>query len=442
MAINEQGILTYNDYPDALARLHGALHSQEGNVILVDAKPSYEFVEKHSKDHAGGGAHGSLHKVDSIVPLIVAGTEDRPEFQRLVDIKEWILRLVSGTLGTVKVSQSFVGLWGDIGDSKSVPSIDENLNGTESLSLLSLDCLNPHYKYMEFFVIIFLNKKELVQGCVGLETNRRDRDLALPKYREDLLKAIEEDLLVDENILGIFYGGSLANENTDLYSDIDLRIVVKDDVFEGYRLNKKQRANNWGRVLFYEDFPWSTYSIAHYDTFVKVDTFYYRVKDIQPSVWLQNIKIVRDTDSLLKNVLEKSATLTYSPSVEELEFWRTKFFAYVHEIYRRVMRNEIYYALRCLDNIRLSITTGWYMDAGLQPNTFGDWAKLEGNKSKLTEEQLNLLEQWCSSRDSHEILQVVKNIIPEFLKVHNSLCGKLEIDENLETIEEILNLVF
>jgi len=112
LAINEQGILTYNDYPDALARLHGALHSQEGNVILVDAKPSYEFVEKHSKDHAGGGAHGSLHKVDSIVPLIVAGTEDRPEFQRLVDMKEWILRLVSGTLGTVKVSQSSVGHWG------------------------------------------------------------------------------------------------------------------------------------------------------------------------------------------------------------------------------------------------------------------------------------------------------------------------------------------
>ncbi|CAM5194899.1 hypothetical protein UACE39S_02304 [Ureibacillus acetophenoni] len=277
---------------------------------------------------------------------------------------------------------------------------------------------------------------------MGLETNRRDRDLALPKYREDLLKAIEEDLLVDENILGIFYGGSLANENTDLYSDIDLRIVVKDDVFEEYRLNKKQRANNWGRVLFYEDFPWSTYSIAHYDTFVKVDTFYYKVKDIQPSVWLQNIKIVRDTDSLLKNVLEKSATLSYSPSVEELEFWRTKFFAYVHEIYRRVMRNEIYYALRCLDNIRLSMTTGWYMDAGLQPNTFGDWAKLEGNRSKLTEVQLNLLEQWYSSRDTREILQVVKNIIPEFLIVHKSLCGKLEIDENLETIEEILNLVF
>ena len=277
---------------------------------------------------------------------------------------------------------------------------------------------------------------------MGLETNRRDRDLAIPKYREDLLNAIEKDLLGDENIVGVFYGGSLGHKNTDLYSDIDLRIVVKDDVFEEYRLNKKQRAKNWGRVLFFEDFPLSTYSVAHYNTFLKVDTFYYKVKDIQPSLWLQNIKIVRDTDSLLKNVLEKSVTLTYLPSVKDVEIWRTKFFAYVHALYRRVMRKEIHYALHCLDNLRLSMATGWYMDAGLQPNTFGDWAKLEGNRSKLTEGQLNLLEQWYSSRDTQEILEVVKNIIPEFLRVHKSLCYKLEIDENLETMEEILNMVF
>jgi hypothetical protein len=65
-------------------------------------------------------------------------------------------------------------------------------------------------------------------------------------------------------------------------SDID----VKDEVYEEYRLDKKLRSKNWGKVLFFEDFPWSTYSIAHYDTFIKVDTFYYKVKDIQPSVCL------------------------------------------------------------------------------------------------------------------------------------------------------------
>jgi len=63
----------------------------------VDAKPSYEFVEEHSHDHAGGGAHGSLHKVDSIVPLIVTGTNELPEYNRLVDVKEWTLKLLGGS---------------------------------------------------------------------------------------------------------------------------------------------------------------------------------------------------------------------------------------------------------------------------------------------------------------------------------------------------------
>lgn len=86
----------YKDYPDALARLNGALHSQEGRVIIVDANPSYEFIEEHSHDHAGGGAHGSLHKVDSIVPLIITGTDEIPEYLRLVDIKNYILKLEGG----------------------------------------------------------------------------------------------------------------------------------------------------------------------------------------------------------------------------------------------------------------------------------------------------------------------------------------------------------
>ena len=92
--VTNEGRIQYEDYPDALARLHGALHSQEGRVIIVDAKPSYEFIEYHSHDHAGGGAHGSLHKVDSIVPMIVTGTNQFPETNRFVDLKSWILQLL------------------------------------------------------------------------------------------------------------------------------------------------------------------------------------------------------------------------------------------------------------------------------------------------------------------------------------------------------------
>jgi len=273
------------------------------------------------------------------------------------------------------------------------------------------------------------------------ETKYRKRDLEIPKHRQTLLNTIEQDLLSDGNVLAVFYGGSIGNQNTDLYSDIDLRVVVKDEVFENYRLNKKQRAENWGRVLFFEDFPWATHSIAHYDTFIKVDTFYYKMKDIQSSVWLKNIKIVLDADGLVNDVLEKSMSLSYIPSAQEVEIWRTKFFSNVHEAYRRAMRKEIYYALNRLDHLRLSMTTAWYMESGIQPNTYGDWAKLEGERSELQDWQLILLSKWQSSREPNEILNVIKSIIPEFIKTHKKLCEKIGIDENPERIDEILDLV-
>jgi len=275
--------------------------------------------------------------------------------------------------------------------------------------------------------------------CVGLETKQRDLDI--PKHRQNLIKELELDLINDNNVLAVFYGGSIANQNTDLYSDIDLRIVIKDEVFEEYRLNKKQRANKWGNVLFFEDFPWATYSIAHYDSFIKVDSFYYKTKDIQPSVWLQNIKIVHDNTGLVKTVLEKSMSLSYKPTIEEVDIWRSKFFAYVHEAYRRIMRKEIYYALHCLDNLRLSMTTAWYMEAGIHPNTFGDWAKLEGKRSKLCDWQLALLEQWFSNRQPVEIMSAIKSMLPEFKRVHKSLCNKLGLEEDPEWVDTILNMV-
>lgn len=97
MKVFNEGRIQYQDYPDALARLHGALHSQEGRVIIVDAKPSYEFIEEHSHDHAGGGAHGSLHKADSIVPVIITGTNEFPPSNRLVDMKQWIVQLLGNS---------------------------------------------------------------------------------------------------------------------------------------------------------------------------------------------------------------------------------------------------------------------------------------------------------------------------------------------------------
>jgi predicted nucleotidyltransferase len=284
-------------------------------------------------------------------------------------------------------------------------------------------------------------KKGENQLFVGLESKHKERDINLPTFHQSLLNEIEKDLLNDENVIAIYYGGSIGNGDTDLYSDIDLRVVVIEEKFEEYRLNKKERAKRWGKVLFYEDFPWASHSVAHYDGFLKVDSFYYTINDIQPSIWLQNIKIVHDPKGIIKALTKKSKEISYKPTIEEFEIWQSKFFAHTHEVYRGVMRSELFYALNYLDALRLAMVKGWYMEAGIQPNNPGYWAKIEGERSQLADWQLSLLEDWYSERKPSAILDVIKKMLPEFRKTNKRLCKKLKAEENTELIDKIFNLV-
>ncbi len=97
----ENTTIMYHDYPDALSRLYGALFSQKAEVIAASAKPSYEFKSKTFPMHVGGGSHGSLHRIDSVVPLLVSGAEKLPQPNiRLVDLKDYLLHLFNITSTT------------------------------------------------------------------------------------------------------------------------------------------------------------------------------------------------------------------------------------------------------------------------------------------------------------------------------------------------------
>lgn len=87
--------IKYGKYPDVLARLYGAMNSHEGRYVIVTIQPGYELVTESSPTHIGGAAHGSLHELDSIVPLLVVGTDTRPKTMRIVDVKDWVLQIVN-----------------------------------------------------------------------------------------------------------------------------------------------------------------------------------------------------------------------------------------------------------------------------------------------------------------------------------------------------------
>lgn len=89
--VNRDGIVAFQQYPDAFARLYGALHSHEGRFFVVNAKPGYEFKAQLTPSHPSA-AHGSLHRRETLVPLIISGTNEVPNYLRIVDLKEFILR--------------------------------------------------------------------------------------------------------------------------------------------------------------------------------------------------------------------------------------------------------------------------------------------------------------------------------------------------------------
>ncbi|MCL6606248.1 MAG: alkaline phosphatase family protein [Paenibacillus sp.] len=88
-------LLDYGQYPDVLQRLSGALRSHQGKFLVVTAKPGYELVDRSSPTHINGGAHGSIQKTESLVPLIISGTNQKPKYLRIVDLKAYLLDLMT-----------------------------------------------------------------------------------------------------------------------------------------------------------------------------------------------------------------------------------------------------------------------------------------------------------------------------------------------------------
>lgn|GEM_PF-181249 len=92
----ENNKIDYSDYPDVFNQLLGALKSHaDTSKIILTAKPGYSFQSEATPIHPGGGDHGGIHKNDSLSAMIIAGTDQKPEHLRLVDLKKFILQLLT-----------------------------------------------------------------------------------------------------------------------------------------------------------------------------------------------------------------------------------------------------------------------------------------------------------------------------------------------------------
>ena len=277
---------------------------------------------------------------------------------------------------------------------------------------------------------------------MGFVTRHANRDLMLPDQREKLLGNVLNDLKNDKDVIGIYLGGSLAKGNDDIYSDIDLHIIVTPETKADFIKNKRKRPAKWGNVLFFEGLANTPVIVTHFDCFVKVDTFYKEPADLEPSIWLKGLKVLYDPKGIVQKVLNQSSEMKYLPTAEEVEVWRGKMLAFIHETYRAVMRKESYYSLANLDRIRWLIAYGWYMEMNKRiDSSYGIWSKIEGERSFLNDWQLSLVESWDSSRQSLDVMKTMTSIIPEFLRLNKQLCDQTGLETREEWCKKIIQMV-
>lgn len=170
--------------------------------------------------------------------------------------------------------------------------------------------------------------------------------------------------------------------------------------------------------------------------------FIYTFQNLHPSLWLQGIKmILADPTGRMEEIREQSEQLVYRVTAEEVEKWRGKVFSYMHEVYRRVMREEYYYALGQMNNLRAFVVSGWNMEADRHSNDVWDWSKIEGARSPLVPWQMSMLRMWHCGRDQDDIMKTLHSMVPEIKRLHAVLCAKTGIEERPERLEKVLEMV-
>ena len=175
----------------------------------------------------------------------------------------------------------------------------------------------------------------------------------LNKARQSLFNNIVEYFLAKEGVEALYIQGSIASELADEYSDIDFRVIVQPHLYQHYLSERFTAPQQWGDWLYNEWAGRDWVCVSHFKPFNKIDVLYFQPNELQPSPWfLLPISVIYDPKHLLEVVIQASQGLTFTPEKREIGRLISKGLAHSEEIYRRIMRNELFYAQSQLDSLR------------------------------------------------------------------------------------------
>lgn len=171
--------------------------------------------------------------------------------------------------------------------------------------------------------------------------------------RQNLFNNIVQYFLAKEGVLALFVAGSIAEGTTDEFSDVDFRVVITPERHQQFISERLCAPKQWGEFLFNEWVENTIFCVSHFKPFNKADVFYFTTQHLKPSPWYSlPIQVIHDPKGFVARLIEASRNLAFTPSIDEVDRAISKGLACAHEVYRQVMRNELFYAQSLLDKTR------------------------------------------------------------------------------------------
>ena len=182
-----------------------------------------------------------------------------------------------------------------------------------------------------------------------------------PRGHRELLERAVACLREDARVVGLVVGGSIAQGAADSYSDVDLYVVVRDQMFDEVIAERDAIVERVGSPLFAFDVDpapgGSTDRIVVYEGPegfpIKFDFMYLKESDLGPAQRWSGCPVLEDTDGRVRAVVAQSEGLTPTlPSPEALLELNQKFWIWCWYVFGKIVRGELWEALDGLHDIR------------------------------------------------------------------------------------------
>ena len=262
--------------------------------------------------------------------------------------------------------------------------------------------------------------------------------------RDRLYQNVIDYFLARNDLEALYVQGSIAAGTADKFSDIDLRVVINPKAYQRYISERFDAPKQWGEWIYNEWGGRSWVCVSHFKPFNKIDVLYFKPEELQPSPWfLLPTEVIYDPKGLVQQVVRASAKSDFSLLTgDEVERLISKGLAYAEEVYRRVMRNELFYAQSLLDSFRwILIQFDDYLQHSLPSSGFGSPSHFERRGSQATVE---LLKNSYAILERQSILEALKKLLQYYrdrvIQLHKLLSLKRSLKVDLDWLDTISKL--